>query len=173
MSFWSVVQCESRLLAHSSQRQQTLAERLFAQNGFESYLPQIKTRQHGKTRIAPLFPGYIFVRVIDRWIAIEWTVGVIRILKDGDRPSIFPDVHMDKLRKTEVGGFIKLPAKQSLLRTGQKVRVVTGSFQGHIGLYDGQSPHERERVLLDLLGRQVRVELAKGDRVVGLAIASA
>jgi hypothetical protein len=36
-------------------------------------------------------------------------------------------------------------------------------FRDHIGVYDGQSGKDRERVLLALLGRMVRVEVPTAD----------
>ena len=51
------------------------------------------------------------------------------------------------------------------LSPGQKVRVVRGSFEDRIGIYDGMSGIDRECILLDLLGRQVQVTLAGRDVV--------
>jgi len=158
------------MLIKAARRDETLAEDLFRRGGFESYLPQTKSRKGGKTRIAPLFPGYIFVRIIDQWYPVRWTIGVLRILMAGDEPARLADQVVDSIRRREVGGFVKLPSaiKRGPLNPGQKVRILTGSFQGHVGLYDGQSPQERERVLLNLLGRRVPVVLAKDDRLAAL-----
>jgi hypothetical protein len=43
------------------------------------------------------------------------------------------------------------------LMPGDQVRVISGPLNGMIGLYDGQAPHERVAVLLELL----RATLAK------------
>ena len=55
-----------------------------------------------------------------------------------------------------------LPKPRGLQR-GDRVRISAGAFTGHLGLYDGQRPHERVSVLLSLLGGQTRVEMAKRD----------
>jgi transcriptional antiterminator RfaH len=175
MSYWSVVQCETRMLVHSEHRGETLAERIFARKGFESYLPQVRSRQHGTTKIAPLFPGYIIVRVVERWYAVRWTMGVVRVLMAGDEPARLPDPVVEDIRRREVGGFIKLPPpppKNSPLKIGQRARILTGSFRGHIALYDGQTAQERERVLINLLGRQVAVTLNPTDRLAALPLVS-
>jgi hypothetical protein len=39
----------------------------------------------------PLFSGYLFVWIFDRWYSIENTIGVIRLLSTGDVPSRVPD----------------------------------------------------------------------------------
>ena len=135
--------------------------------GYHSYVPEIRTRASGIARIEPLFRGYAFVRVVERWYPIKWTMGVVRVLMAGEHPARLADHEVDKLRRAEVGGFVRLPKAKpnDPIRIGQRVRVTTGSFRGHLALYDGQSPQQRIRVLLDLLGRQVRVELAAGDQI--------
>jgi transcriptional antiterminator RfaH len=143
-----------------------LAEDLFDRAGFESYIPRVKIRRDGKTRITALFPSYCFVRVtLERWYAVAWTPGVIRILMNGDHPATLNDAIIDAIRGRERKGFVQLPRGPQI---GDRVRVISGQFAGHIGLYAGQSPHERERVLLELLGRSVRVELRQSDRIEGV-----
>jgi len=89
---------------------------------------------------------------------------------DGETPAKLADAIIDGLRKREHGGFIKLPPPPSRIpKIGQSVRILTGSFTGHIGVYEGQSAHERICVLLDLLGRAVPTELAKGDQIAPLS----
>jgi transcriptional antiterminator RfaH len=167
VSFWTVVQADRRLLALNRKAQPTsLAEDLFGRAGFETYLPRIKVRTDGIVRIRPLFSSYVFVRVaIERWSPIAFTPGVIRVLMNGDHPAALNDAVIDAIRGREKKGFVQLPRGPQI---GERVRVVGGQFAGHIGLYAGQSPHERERVLLELLGRSVRVELAASDRIEGI-----
>jgi transcription antitermination factor NusG len=57
---------------------------------------------------------------------------------------------------------VRLP-KPPPFRSGDRVRVVRGPFEGHFGLYDGMAPHERIFVLLSMLGTQVRAEMAEAD----------
>jgi transcription antitermination factor NusG len=97
---------------------------------------------------------------------------VVRVLKAGDEPAHLGDDVVANIRSREIGGFVRLPKKQTALRPGQAVRIMSGQFRGHEALYDGQSPQERERVLLDMLGGRTRVELAKGDRVEAIELAS-
>jgi transcription antitermination factor NusG len=49
------------------------------------------------------------------------------------------------------------------LRRGDKVRIVRGAFQELSGLYQGQSAHERVKILLTLLGASRVVELPSDD----------
>ena len=48
---------------------------------------------------------------------------------------------------------------------GDRVEVVGGAFTSYLGLYEGMADSERVRILLDLLGRKVRVVL-DGEAIV-------
>jgi transcriptional antiterminator RfaH len=159
MSFWAVVQTEAQ--------REHITRLLLMRLGFETYTPRIKIRN----RISLLFPTYIFVRIVDRWYPILWTAHVVRLLMAGDKPACLKDEIMTNIRKREINGFVKLPMPDRRLKPGQKVRVISGSFAGQIGLYQGQTSREREKVLLELLGRQVPIELPSRD-VAPLNIAS-
>jgi transcriptional antiterminator RfaH len=150
MSFWGVVQSETF--------REHIAKRNLERAGFESYLPRIKTEH----RIAPLFPSYLFVRIINLWAPIVSTIGVTKLLGQGEQPSRVPDAVVEQIRKQEIGGIVALP-QQRRLKFGDKVHVARGNFRGHLGLYAGQAPHERVAVLLELFGRSTRVELPAGD----------
>jgi transcription antitermination factor NusG len=151
LPYWTVAQIEAQ--------HEHIARLLLMRLGFETYMPRIKVRN----RISLLFPTYVFVRVVDRWYPILWTAHVVRLLMAGDKPACLKDEIMANIRKREVGGFVKLPIPQTQLKAGQKVRIVSGSFAGQIGLYQGQTGRDRERVLLELLGRQVPIELPSRD----------
>jgi transcriptional antiterminator RfaH len=147
---WIIVQCEAQ--------REHVVRLLLMRLGFQSYLPRIKIRK----RIKPLFPTYLFVQSNDRFYPILWTPHVIRLLWAGDQPAKLDDRIIAELKKREIGGFVKLP-KPMRLKRGQQIKVVRGFFADRIGIYDGMSGKERERVLLDLLGRQVRLELPAAD----------
>lgn len=165
MSFWAVAQvCAQppRRLRNAEPRSRV--ELRLAEAGFETYQPLTKLRVCGEIRMAELFPGYLFVRVIEQWYTIRWTQGVRGVLMSNGRPAHLHDRIVEDLRRNEVGGFVQLKKQPSII-SGQSVRVLTGQFRGHLGLYEGQSSREREIVLLSLLGRMVRVELTQQDRI--------
>ena len=76
------------------------------------------------------------------------------------RPGRVPDRLVEEIRQYEVDGLIELP-KPAGMRSGDRVRVVSGPFAGQLGLYAGMRPRARVEVLLTLLGSQQRVELSK------------
>ena len=151
MTDWWVVQTEANF--------EHVARLLLMRLGFITYAPRIKIRG----RIARLFPTYLFVGAREQFYPILWTNRVVRLLMAGDRPASVKGEIVTHIRKREVGGFVKLPLPNRRLKPGQKVRIISGSFQGQIGLYEGMSGHDRERVLLELLGQAVPVELPAKD----------
>jgi len=149
---WAVIQCES-------QRELAVCL-LLGRMTLPTYFPRIRLRK----RIVGLFPGYVFCRLGPQFYPVLWTPHVIRLLMAGDRPAKLSDEIVENIRKLEHRGLIKLP-QPPRLRLGQQVKVIRGSFQGLLGLYDGQSGKDRERVLLELLGRKVRIELSAANVV--------
>jgi hypothetical protein len=63
------------------------------------------------------------------------------------------------IRQRERNGLVELPRRP--VQRGDKVRVRRGPFEGHFGIYDGMTGHERAAVLLQVLG--ARVTLPQAD----------
>jgi transcriptional antiterminator RfaH len=136
---------------------------------FAVYLPRyLKRRRHAR-RVdmvaAPLFPRYLFVTVdveMQRWRSIHSTTGVARLVCNGDDPApVPPDVVAALQRREDTDGFVKLERRQQFA-PGERVRVVDGVFADNLGLFEGMADKERVAILLDLLGRKVRILLDEG-----------
>jgi transcriptional antiterminator RfaH len=108
----------------------------------------------------PLFPGYLFVWVVRGWWDARWSPGVVRLIMDGLLPARVPDAVISGIRSRERRGFVELPKLR--LEPGMRVKVLQGPLHDQIGLLAALRPHERVLVLLQLLGGQQRVELARG-----------
>jgi len=145
-------------IAVAQTSREDFVQTLLRRDGFETYWPKIKTEK----RTTGLFPGYLMVRVVVRWYPIRWTPGVLKLLMTGDRPAKLADKIVDEIKSREVKGFVKLPQPPTL-QAGKPVRILTGMFAGKIGLYQGLSGAQRERILLDLLGRSTSVEMQVGS----------
>jgi transcriptional antiterminator RfaH len=155
---WYVVQthghAETKALTH------------LARQGFTAYLPRyLKRRRHARrieTIAAPLFPRYLFVTMdmmCQRWRSIHSTIGVARVVCNGDDPVPIADDVVESLRAREDGqGFVTL-RQRPRFALGEKVRVLDGVFADCLGLFDGMKDNDRVAVLLDLLGRKVRLVL--------------
>ena len=155
---WYVVQTQARAeckaIAHLERQ------------GFATYLPRYRKHRRHARRVdvvaAPLFPRYLFVEIdmaVQRWRSIYSTIGVSRLICIGDVPTPAPAHVVAMLKgREDAAGFIQLD-RQPSFRVGDKVRVVEGLFSDCLGLYDGMPDRDRVAVLLDLLGRKVRVLL--------------
>jgi transcriptional antiterminator RfaH len=153
-------------VAHTQPHAEAKATSHLSRQGFETYFPRyLKRRRHAR-RVdiiaAPLFPRYLFVAVdiaAQRWRSIYSTVGVARLVCTGDDPTAVPDGIVEALKSREdADGFIKLDYRQPF-RAGDKIRVLDGAFASCLGLFEGMAERERIAILLDLLGRKVRVVL--------------
>jgi transcriptional antiterminator RfaH len=157
-SVWHVVQTHTHA--------EVKAQMHLARQGFETYLPRyLKRRRHARrteTIASPLYPRYLFVAfnaAIHRWRAIYSTIGVTRLIGVGDVPSSIDSSIISTLKSREnTQGFIQLE-RRPRFAIGDKVRVREGIFSDSLGLFEGVDDRERVTILLDLLGRKVRVVL--------------
>jgi transcriptional antiterminator RfaH len=155
---WYVVQTHPRSEVRANEH--------LARQGFDVYLPRYQRRRRHARKVdvvaAPLFPGYLFVAVDiarQRWRCIRSTVGVRHLICHGNDPVPISAVIVEDLRAREgEAGLIRLPMRPPCA-PGEKLRVLDGVFSACLGLYDGMTDGERVAVLLDMLGRKVRVLL--------------
>jgi len=155
---WYVVQTQVNGEAKAAQN--------LLRQGFEIYLPRyLKRRRHARkvdVIARPLFPRYMFVAIdvaTQRWRAIQSTQGVSHLVCNGEEPAAVPNGVLGALRAREdERGFVRMEAKPAFA-PGDKVRVLAGAFMDNAGLFDGMGDHDRVAILLDMLGRKVRVYL--------------
>jgi len=153
-------------VAHTHPHAEAKATAHLSRQGFDVYFPRyIKRRRHARrieTVPAPLFPRYLFVAIdlnAQRWRSIFSTVGVSRLVCNGEDPSPVPVGIVEALKNREdANGFIKLDSRPRF-HVGDKIRVLDGAFSSCLGLFEGMAERERVAILLDLLGRKVRVIL--------------
>jgi hypothetical protein len=98
-----------------------------------------------------------------QWSHAHYSPGCIGLVLSGSQPARVPDAVIEEIRGRERGGLVDLPKASSspALRPGDRVRVRTGPLTGFLGIHVGMKPHERVGVLLQLLGGQREVELAR------------
>ena len=155
---WYVVQTQVNSEAKAAQN--------LLRQGYEIYLPRyLKRRRHARKVdfvAKPLFPRYLFVAIdmaTQRWRSIQSTFGVSHLVTNGDEPATVPDGVVSALKAREDDrGFVGMEAKPAFA-LGDKVRVLAGAFMDSAGLFDGMGDHDRVAILLDMLGRKVRVHL--------------
>jgi transcriptional antiterminator RfaH len=155
---WYVVQTQVNGEAKAAQN--------LLRQGYEVYLPRyLKRRSHARKvdfAAKPLFPRYLFVAmdiVTQRWRAIQSTQGVSYLVCNGDEPAVLPNGVLGALKAREdQRGFVRMDAGPAFV-PGAKVRVLAGALMDCAGLFDGMADHDRVAILLDMLGRKVRVHL--------------
>ena len=82
-------------------RCEDFAHRQLVERGVLAYLPRLGLQRHGETLVRPMFPGYLFARlVLSRDGArVGWTPGVRRLVTfDGEAPTV-PDAAITVLRE--------------------------------------------------------------------------
>ncbi len=152
-------------------RNEDLAARQLELKRIKVFLPKIEiSRKKGSsriTRIEPLFPGYLFVRIALTAQAVNkvnWTPGVRRLLCAGEMPVSVPDMAID-LIKQRIGPRDHLTLKpEEEFPVGSRVAVRHGPFAGLLGVVERpMSARGRVRVLLQLLHSTMPVECRAVD----------
>ena len=154
-------------VATTSPHKERVAEANLAKQNYRSFLPiHLETRRHArkfKTVLAPVFPSYIFV-VLDvgrqRWRSVNGTLGVQRLIADGERPlAVAPGVVETLIQSSDRQG--ALTYKVDDLAIGDRVELVAGPFAGSLGILQRLDGEARVQVLLHLLGGVVKTTVAR------------
>jgi len=155
-------------VANTHARKESVAVFHIERQGFRTYLPRyLKRRSHARKVDwvpAPMFPRYIFVRFNpsqDRWRSIHSSVGVAQLISHGDSPTPVPSGIVEEIMQREDDqGLVSLGSMHSL-RKGDKVQVIHGAMLDSVGIFECADDRARVYILLDLMGREVRVRLPR------------
>ncbi len=161
-------------VVHTQPHHEGRAEMNLRRQGFSTYLPRyLRRRSHARrveTVARPLFPRYLFVALDmarDRWRSIHSTFGVSHIVQAGDAPAPLPEGVVDEIRARETAeGYVALGLPPGV-GPGSPVRLLDGLFLDCRGTLDRMVDAQRVTVLLTLLGRDVRVQVAAGSVAAG------
>lgn len=148
-------------------RAEGMAQANLLRQGFEAWLPRYrKSRRHARKVdivAAPLFPSYLFVSLdaaTARWRSINGTTGCRQIVATGDRPMPVPPGVVEALRaEADAEGFVALRDPARTFAPDTPLRVVEGPMTDLVGRFQSLDDAGRVVLLLDLLGRAVRVQV--------------
>jgi len=137
-----------------------------AAQGFRTFLPRYaKTVRHARrlsTVSAPLFPRYLFVALDlgrHRWRSVNGTFGVAGLLMGDEFPIPVQGGVVESLAAScGADGHVALADG---LAVGQAVRVLSGPFADMVGKLARLDGGARVQVLLQLLGGEVPVSVAR------------
>ena len=157
-------------VANTRTRSEALAQANLVNQGFETYLPQYNHQRRHARRVdyvrAPLFPRYLFVRMDlekDHWRPVLSTIGVQSLVSNGLEPAAVPDGIIEEIRSREAeNGLVSLTDLRQF-RNGEAITLDRGPFAGREGLFDSKSDDQRVIVLLNIMGRPVRVRIPMED----------
>lgn len=134
--------------------------------GVETYLPLFKKpARRGRAvieRVTAFFPGYLFIRMppaSSLWRSVRGTYGVCRVVGFGDGLSAAPVGFVEHLlERTSPEGLLGFADD---IRPGEGVRIVGGAFDSLCGRLLSLEPADRVIVLLQVMGREVPVKIAR------------
>ena len=156
MKQWYVIQTKPR--------QESVAQLNLERQGFECYLPLIKSwRKHRGKKVlvdSAMFANYVLIHIdllLSNCAPIRSTRGVTAMVRFGNQILPVPD---------QVVATIKQYSQQSSLHTqscqyrpGQQVHIDAGPFAGLSAIFLEQSGTERAILLLEMLGKQQRINM--------------
>jgi transcription antitermination factor NusG len=145
--------------------EKTVAEQL-ANRCIEHFLPLYSTVRRWKDRRVqlerPLFPGYVFVQVaLQEKLRVLEIPSVARLVGFDGHPTPLPELEITQIRKFLALGYLAEP--HSYLRTGDRVRVVSGPLQGMEGILLKKRSTYRFVISIDLIMRSVSVQIDPRD----------
>jgi len=158
---WYVVRTKPR-------RERFVHDQLSGQ-GWEVFYPAVKVHPvnpRSATERA-YFPSYLFVHVNLEEVGVNrlrWLPAAVGLLEFGGEPAMVPETLVTQLRRRvasiqAAGGLVFADLKQ-----GDPVTITSGPFAGFEAIFDLRlKGADRVRVLLELLRRQVTVEIDSGS----------
>jgi len=153
---------EQWYVIHTKPRKEKFAQFNLKLKGLRVFLPQLQLPQASQKhqRVAPLFPGYLFVRIrfLEEYHYVIWTPGVKRLLSfNGTPATLGEDIVSFLMEQATPEGII---TARSNLKAGQTIQVNGGPFDGLVGIvHKPPDARGRVRILLNLLKRLVNVEV--------------
>lgn len=152
-------------LIYTKPKQEKLAETHLSRQGYHVYLPLFHSlqRRQGRyqTLVEPLFPRYLFILLntsTDNWAPIRSTRGVTSLVRFGGLPAKVPAQLIKLLMKNEnKNGAEQLNVPQ--FEPGENIQILDGVMAGYQGIVKAKNSTKRVTVLLDVVGKAMKVEL--------------
>lgn len=149
----------------SANHEKSVAEQLRARQ-IEHFLPLYESTRRWKDRRIkvqlPLFPGYVFVRILlrDRLQTLQ-VPGVSRFISFGSAPVVLPDLEIEALR---AGAETRVRmAPHPYLTVGRRVRVRNGPFAGVSGVLLRRKGKLRVVISIDLIQKSLVLDADAAD----------
>lgn len=160
---------DSWYVAETLPRAEAQAERNLDRQGFTAFSPRFrKLRRHARRTeqvLAPLFPGYLFVRFDrqrDAWRSINGTTGIRRLVgpSTGYPQPVADDIVEALLARCDNGIIASVLPD---LQPGDVVRVLSGPLADRLAVITTLDDKGRVGILLDILGTQTPIRVPRGQ----------
>jgi transcription antitermination factor NusG len=140
----------------------------FASRGVEHFLPQYESVGRWKDRKVrlelPLFPGYLFVRLVARErLRVLQVPGVVRLVGFDGSPTPMPDEDLERIREFLGRGWHAEP--HPYLPAGRRARIMRGPLAGMEGIVLRRKNRSRMVLSFNLIQRSIAVEMDERDLV--------
>jgi transcriptional antiterminator RfaH len=158
---WYVIRSKPR-------RERFVRDQLSGQ-GLEVFYPAVRIHPVNprSSKERAYFPSYLFAHLDLAAVGVNklrWLPAAVGLLEFGGEPAIVPDVLIAQLK-------LRVASIQSVggvtfdgLQPGDVVKITSGPFTGYEAIFDLRlKGSERVRVLLEMLRRQVTVEIDAGS----------
>ncbi len=153
---------------HSKPRKEQQLDTYLRSQDFETFYPTLRVQPVNPraSKVRPYFPRYLFVRAdLDAvgTSALQWVPGAIGLVEVGGVPATISEAMIYQIRRQveaiDAAGGLTFTG----LQPGDPVRITHGPLAGYEALFDTRlSGTERVQVLLQMLGRQVKVQVNAG-----------
>jgi transcription antitermination factor NusG len=151
---------------HTQPNRELRAKNQLENQAYEVFLPRrLKTVRHARKLSnlpAAFFPRYLFIRLDltrQRWRSVNGTFGVTSLVMQGEMPRPAPHgVVETMIASVDANGFLCL---EESLKIGTRVRLAAGPFAEKLGILDRLDDSGRVRVLLEIMGGTVPVQLER------------
>lgn len=137
------------------------------ENGYTVYLPLIKTLRQWSDRKKmveiPLISSYVFVNVNEKeYYNILETPGVVSYVTFEGKAAPIRESQIDIMRNA-IEGNLKIEAVDRILKSGQKVKIISGPLKGNEGEYIETAHKSNFIISLSNIGFSLTVEINADD----------
>lgn len=148
-------------LLYCKPRQELRAQQHLANQGYNSFLPQIslqKLRGNKWQQVTePLFPRYLFLHIgsVDQLNirAIRATRGISDFVRFGSQLATAPNALVQLLTQQQI--ILKQQPEDCRLKKGDAISIINGPFSGLQAVFDTADGDKRSIILISMLGQWV------------------
>jgi transcriptional antiterminator RfaH len=158
---------KSWFVLQTKPQKEELVERKLAEMRAATFLPRmhvyVRAGRHRQKRIAPMFPGYLFVQIdpIGHPLPIRYVPGVRDFIRGEGAPQSVPPQIVEALRD-RIGPKGVFEPPPVYFEPGERLRIKDGPLQGLEAVFEREmSGADRVSVLLAAINLPARVILSR------------